>query len=74
LFPDGLYVFLYLLSIIITGILAKIYQEWIHRFWESFKIWILRSSKKREYIRIRNSYNQLIEKLDITLIKIPEKV
>ncbi len=67
-FPNGWYVFLYLISVVITGILAKIYQEWIHRFWESFKIWILRSSKKREYVRIRNSYNQLIQKLDNTLL------
>ncbi|MBR9999281.1 MAG: 1-acyl-sn-glycerol-3-phosphate acyltransferase [Cyclobacteriaceae bacterium] len=72
-FPDGWLVLLYLLSIIITGILAKIYQEWIHRFWESFKIWILRTSKKRDYVRIRNSYNQLIQKLDSSLLKVPEK-
>ncbi len=69
-FPNFWYVLLYLGSIIITGILAKIYQEWIHRFWESFKIWILRSSKKREYVRIRNSYNQLIQKLDSNLLGI----
>jgi hypothetical protein len=72
--PDGFYVFLYILSVILTGILAKIYQEWIHRFWESFKIWILRTSKKRDFIRIRNSYIQLIEKLDANLLKVPEKV
>lgn len=71
-FPNGWYVLLYLISIIITGILAKIYQEWIHRFWESFKIWILRSSKKREYARIRNSYNQLIQKLDSSLLRVPK--
>ena len=69
-FPNVWYLLLYLFSIIITGVLAKIYQEWIHRFWESFKIWILRSGKKREYVRIRNSYNQLIQKLDSTLLSI----
>ena len=67
-FPNGWYVLIYLISVIITGILAKVYQEWIHRFWENFKIWILKSSKKRDYVRIRNSYNQLIEKLDESLI------
>jgi hypothetical protein len=67
-FPNGWYVLVYLISIVLTGILAKIYQEWIHRFWESFKIWILKSSNKREYVRIRNSYNQLIQKLDDNLI------
>jgi hypothetical protein len=72
-FPNGWYVLLYLVSIIITGILAKTYQEWIHRFWESFKIWILRSSKKREFVRIRNSYNQLIQKLDSNLLDVSKK-
>jgi hypothetical protein len=67
-FPNGLYVFLYLVSVVVTGILAKVYQEWIHRFWESFKIWILKSGNKREYVRIKNSYNQLIQKLDDQLI------
>jgi 1-acyl-sn-glycerol-3-phosphate acyltransferase len=67
-FPNGWFVLLYIVSVVITGILAKIYQEWIHRFWERFKIWILKSSNKREYVRIRNSYNQLIQKLDDNLI------
>ncbi len=63
-FPNGWYVFLYILSVIFTGILAKIYQDWVHRFWEGFKIWVLKLSKTREFIRIRNSYNDLIKKLD----------
>ncbi len=72
-FPDPLHVTLYIMSVIITGILAKIYQNWIHRFWEGFKIWLLKGSKKREYIRIKNSYNELIKKLDENLLQTKDR-
>jgi len=71
--PNGWYLLLYILSIIVTGILAKIYQNWIHRFWEGFKIWLLKLSNKREFVRIKKSYNDLIDKLDASLLKVAKK-
>ena len=68
-FPDFWLVVIYIVSIVITGILAKTYQNWIHRFWEMFKIWLLKMSSMREFARIKRSYIDLIEKLDKNLIK-----
>ena len=68
-FPNLWLVLAYIISIIITGILAKTYQNWIHRFWEMFKIWLLRMSSMMEFARIKRSYIDLIEKLDKNLIK-----
>lgn len=70
IFHEGWQVTLYLLSVIITGILAKIYQNWIHRFWEGLKIWVLKMSRRREYLRIKSNYNELIKKLDNNLLDI----
>jgi 1-acyl-sn-glycerol-3-phosphate acyltransferase len=68
-FPNGWYVTLYILSIIITGILAKIYQNWIHRFWEMFKIRLLMMRQKREFIKIKRNYNDLINTLNENLLQ-----
>ena len=71
-FPNGLYVVLYIVSIIVTGILAKIYQNWIHRFWEMFKIRLLMSNRKREFVRIKRNYNDLINTLNKKLLQATE--
>ena len=63
-FPNGWYVLLYLLSIVVTGILAKIYQNWIHKFWEMFKIRLLMMNRKRAFVQIKVSYNELIKTLN----------
>ncbi len=63
-FPNGWYVTLYIISVIITGILAKIYQNWIHKFWEMFKIRLLMMNRKRAFVQIKNSYNDLINTLN----------
>ena len=67
-FPNKWYVVLYILSVILTGILAKIYQNWIHKFWEGFKIFILKSTDRKKYVRIKRNYSDLIEKLDEILL------
>ena len=61
---------LYVLSIIVTGILAKIYQNWIHKFWEMFKIRLMMMKRKREFVNIKRSYEDLIQTLDENLIKL----
>lgn len=63
-FPNGWYVLLYIVSIMITGILAKIYQNWIHKFWEMFKIRLLMMNRKRAFVQIKRSYNDLINTLN----------
>jgi len=63
-FPNGWYVTWYILSIIITGVLAKIYQNWIHKFWEMLKIRLLMMNRKRAFVQIRVSYNDLVKTLD----------
>lgn len=68
-FPDGWYVTLYILSVIVTGVLAKIYQNWIHRFWEMFKIRLLMMRQKREFIKIKRNYNDLIDTLNKNLLE-----
>jgi 1-acyl-sn-glycerol-3-phosphate acyltransferase len=68
-FPNAWYVTLYLLSIIVTGILAKIYQNWIHRFWEMFKIRLLMMKRKRAFVQIKRSYEDLINTLDENLLE-----
>jgi hypothetical protein len=68
-FPNGWYVALYILSIMITGILAKIYQNWIHRFWEMFKIRLLMIKRKREFVKIKRNYNDLINTLNENLLE-----
>jgi len=72
-FPNGLYVVLYIFSIIVTGILAKIYQNWIHRFWEMFKIRLLMMQRKREFVRIKRNYNDLINTLNDHLLESARK-
>ena len=67
-FPNAWFVTLYILSIIITGILAKVYQNWIHRFWEMFKIRLLMIKRKRAFIQIKSSYKDLIKTLDDNLL------
>jgi hypothetical protein len=69
-FPNGWHVLLYVLSIIVTGILAKIYQNWIHKFWEMFKIRLMMMKRKREFVNIKRSYEDLIQTLDENLIKL----
>jgi 1-acyl-sn-glycerol-3-phosphate acyltransferase len=68
-FPNAWYVTFYILSIIVTGILAKIYQSWIHRFWEMFKIRLLMMKRKRAFVQIKISYQDLISTLDENLIE-----
>jgi hypothetical protein len=63
-FPNGWYVLLYIVSIIITGVLAKIYQNWIHKFWEMFKIRLLMMNRKRAFVQIKRSYMDLINTLN----------
>ena len=63
-FPNGWYVALYIVSIMVTGILAKIYQNWIHKFWEMFKIRLLMMNRKRAFVQIKRSYNDLIDTLN----------
>jgi len=63
-FPNVWYLLLYYLSIIVTGILAKIYQNWIHKFWEMFKIRLLMMKRKREFVKIKQNYNGLINTLN----------
>ena len=63
-FPDGWYLLLYIISIIVTGILAKIYQNWIHKFWEMFKIRLLMMNRKRAFVQIKRSYIDLIKTLN----------
>jgi 1-acyl-sn-glycerol-3-phosphate acyltransferase len=63
-FPNGWYVLLYIVSIIITGVLAKIYQNWIHKFWEMFKIRLLMMNRKRAFVQIKRSYKDLINTLN----------
>lgn len=72
-FPDIWYVMLYILSILITGYLAKIYQNWIHRFWEMFKIRLLMIRRKREFVKIKRNYNDLISTLNRNLLDNPVK-
>jgi hypothetical protein len=67
-FPNVWFVLLYILSILITGYLAKIYQNWIHRFWEMFKIRLLMMRRKREFVKIKRNYNDLISTLNRALL------
>jgi hypothetical protein len=72
-FPNGWHVTLYILSIMVTGILAKVYQSWIHRFWEMFKIRLMMMNRKRAFVQIKRSYEDLIKTLDDNLIESPQK-
>ncbi len=63
-FPNGWYVVTYIISIVVTGVLAKIYQNWIHKFWEMFKIRLLMMNRKRAFVQIKRSYNDLINTLN----------
>ncbi len=59
----------YFISLIFTGIFAKIFQGYVKRFWEKFKFWAVKYKNPVDYIKIKKNFRDIRRKLDKRLIR-----
>jgi hypothetical protein len=60
----------YFISMIISGILAKISQSYVKRFWEKFKFWTVKYTSPIDYIKIKKNFRDIRRRLDKRLIRL----
>ena len=61
----------YYISLIITGIFAKLNQSYVNTFWEKFKFWSVKYSAPIDYVKIKKNFRDIRRILDKRFVKLP---
>ena len=59
----------YFISLLFSGIFAKLSQGYVKRFWEKFKFWAVKYRNPVDYIKIKKNFREIRRKLDRGLVK-----
>jgi 1-acyl-sn-glycerol-3-phosphate acyltransferase len=59
----------YIISMILSGMFAKVSQGYVKRFWEKFKFWAVKYKNPIDYIKIKKNFREIRRRLDKRLIK-----
>jgi 1-acyl-sn-glycerol-3-phosphate acyltransferase len=62
----------YFISMIITGIFAKISQSYVKSFWEKLKFWTVKYTDPVDYVKIKKNFREIRKKLDKRVIPDPK--
>jgi 1-acyl-sn-glycerol-3-phosphate acyltransferase len=54
----------YFISLVFSGIFAKMSQSYVKRFWEKFKFWTIKYTDPIDYVKIKKNYREIRRKLD----------
>jgi hypothetical protein len=54
----------YILTLVFSGIFAKMSQSYVKSFWEKFKFWAIKYTSPIDYIKIKKNFRDIRKKLD----------